>query len=84
MVKTEIYKKAYGENENFISYGPEDQERAYRFKKLGYKVEWYDVNVTTFDTIMSKFGITEIARTGKIALVREASYNLDTKEISIN
>jgi hypothetical protein len=40
--KTEIYKKAYGENENFISYGPEDQERAYRFKKLGYKVEWYD------------------------------------------
>jgi FkbM family methyltransferase len=24
------------------------------------KVEWYDVNVATFDTIMSKFGITEI------------------------
>ncbi len=40
--KTDSYKNAFGENENFISYGPEDQERAYRFKKLGYKVEWYD------------------------------------------
>lgn len=39
---TEIYKKAFGENEEFISYGPEDQERAYRFQKLGYKVHWYD------------------------------------------
>ena len=35
---TDSYKKAYGENENFISYGPEDKERAYRFEKLGYKV----------------------------------------------
>ena len=35
---TEIYKKAFGENEEFISYGPEDQERAYRFQKLGAKV----------------------------------------------
>lgn len=26
------------ENENFISYAPEDQERYYRFNKLGYKV----------------------------------------------
>lgn len=26
------------ENENFISYAPEDQERWYRFNKLGYKV----------------------------------------------
>lgn len=39
---TEKYKKAFAENENFISYGPEDQERCYRFKKLGYKVDWYD------------------------------------------
>jgi hypothetical protein len=27
------------ENENFISYGPEDVERWLRFKKLGYKIE---------------------------------------------
>jgi len=27
------------ENENFISYAPEDQERFYRFNKLGYKVK---------------------------------------------
>lgn len=39
---TQIYKEAFGENEEFISYGPEDQERAYRFQKLGYKVNWYD------------------------------------------
>ncbi len=39
---TQKYKEAFGENENFISYGPEDQERAYRFQKLGYKVSWFD------------------------------------------
>jgi predicted glycosyltransferase involved in capsule biosynthesis len=33
-----IYKKAFGENEEFLSYGPEDQERFFRFKKLGYNV----------------------------------------------
>jgi len=39
---TEKYKEAFGENENFISYGPEDQERLYRFKKLGYRLNWYN------------------------------------------
>ena len=39
---TEKYKEAFGENEEFISYGPEDQERSYRFQKLGYNVKWYD------------------------------------------
>lgn len=28
-----------GENENYISYGPEDRERFFRFKKLGFRVE---------------------------------------------
>lgn len=28
-----------GENENFVSYGPEDVERDLRFRRLGYKVE---------------------------------------------
>jgi hypothetical protein len=36
--KTESYKSGYGENEEFVSYGPEDQERYYRFNALGYKV----------------------------------------------
>lgn len=27
-----------GENEHFISYGPEDVERMYRFEKLGYRI----------------------------------------------
>ena len=30
------------ENEGFIAYAPEDQERGYRFNKLGYNVEWSD------------------------------------------
>ena len=37
---TEIYKKYGGENEGFISYGPEDRERMERFKKLGVSVKW--------------------------------------------
>lgn len=40
--KKESYINSFMENENFISYGPEDQERMYRFSKLGYRVEWYD------------------------------------------
>jgi predicted glycosyltransferase involved in capsule biosynthesis len=37
---TDVYKKRCGENENFISYGPEDKERMYRFQKLGNTVIW--------------------------------------------
>ena len=38
---TEIYRKLGGENEEFISYGPEDKERMIRFQKLtDDKVEW--------------------------------------------
>lgn len=32
------YIEVGGENENFISYAPEDTERFYRYNKLGYKV----------------------------------------------
>jgi len=37
---TEVYKKNGGENENFLSYGPEDKERRERFTRLGFRVEW--------------------------------------------
>lgn len=40
--KTSIYKKFGAENENFISYGPEDKERGERFKKMGFDVRWID------------------------------------------
>lgn len=35
---TKSYKEGGMENENFLSYGPEDKERYHRFVKLGYKV----------------------------------------------
>jgi hypothetical protein len=35
-----IYRLYGGENEYFISYGPEDQERRYRFEKLTDSVSW--------------------------------------------
>jgi hypothetical protein len=39
--KTQTYRELGGENEHFISYGPEDKERMERFKKiLGQKVQW--------------------------------------------
>lgn len=37
---TQSYKDGGMENEGFVSYAPEDQERGYRFKELGYKVGW--------------------------------------------
>lgn len=40
--KTESYLTGGMENEEFISYGPEDRERMERFQRLGYKVMWGD------------------------------------------
>lgn len=37
---TKSYKNGFGENEEFIDWGPEDQERLYRFCLLGYKIGW--------------------------------------------
>lgn len=37
---TDVYRKFGGENENFVSYGPEDKERGFRFSRLGNKVTW--------------------------------------------
>lgn len=39
MFNQEKFFEGGGENENFISYGPEDAERWERFNKLGYRVE---------------------------------------------
>jgi|688.fasta_scaffold221176_3 hypothetical protein len=39
---TDSYKNGFGENEEFIDWGPEDQERLYRFYILGYKIGWID------------------------------------------
>jgi hypothetical protein len=37
---TNIYRTYGAENENFISYGPEDKERGERFVRLGARVKW--------------------------------------------
>jgi len=39
---TESYMEGGGENENFVAYAPEDVERHYRFKTLGYKISRLD------------------------------------------
>lgn len=39
---TEVYKNNGKENEEFIAYAPEDEERAYRFQTLGFKVDRID------------------------------------------
>lgn len=49
-INTEVYKKGGGENENFVSWGPEDKERAFRFRALGYNVGWMpETNVWHFE-----------------------------------
>lgn len=45
---TYTYKSMGGENEDFLAYGPEDQERFYRFNKLGYKTGIEGVNGPVF------------------------------------
>ncbi len=39
---TDSYIEGGMENEEFLSYGPEDRERCERFHRLGYKVVWLD------------------------------------------
>lgn len=46
---TDHYRKRGGENEEFVSYGPEDIERAIRFKSLGSRVVWLDGLVYHFE-----------------------------------
>lgn len=41
----EVYISGGGENEEFIAYAPEDEERAFRFKALGYQVDRTDTFV---------------------------------------
>lgn len=36
--KKSVYEKAGYENEEFVSYAPEDQEKLYRYNRLGFKV----------------------------------------------
>jgi predicted glycosyltransferase involved in capsule biosynthesis len=43
--KTSVYINGGMENEHFISYGPEDIERAHRFKVLDYNVEWVPIYI---------------------------------------
>jgi hypothetical protein len=46
---TDVYREFGGENEEFISYGPEDKERGIRFKEFTDKVEWLDDVVFHFE-----------------------------------
>ena len=54
--RTETYRRFGGENENFISYGPEDKERMIRFQKItDNKVEWIrNIKVYHFEHYRSK------------------------------
>jgi hypothetical protein len=38
--RVQSYINGYGENEEFVDYGPEDYERFFRFHVLGYKIAW--------------------------------------------
>lgn len=47
------------ENEHFITYAPEDQERWYRFQKLGYKVERIKGNLYHIDHFIGQNSFTQ-------------------------
>ena len=58
MLKTDSYKKAFGENELFKSYGPEDWERYARFVKLKLNVSHLNINSNNveFHDIFNRIG----------------------------
>ena len=59
---TEKYILAGGENEDFVAYGPEDAERAYRFKKLGFSISRIDDFVYHFEHSRTSFSSNTNAR----------------------
>jgi len=46
---TKKYQNAGGENENFLSWGPEDQERYFKFNQLKFKIKWQNNTIIHFD-----------------------------------
>lgn len=48
MFKSDVYKKGFGENEEFKSYGPEDFERYNRFKKLNFNVKHLNCSTDSY------------------------------------
>lgn len=63
--KTESYKNGFGENEQFVDWGPEDYERIYRFYKLGYKIGWIESgNILHMDHEKTKSSI-DTSKTNK-------------------
>jgi hypothetical protein len=52
---TKKYRKCGGENENFIGYGPEDQEREHRFITLKYNLSRIDNLVYHFEHSRTPF-----------------------------
>jgi hypothetical protein len=59
---TEKYILAGGENEDFIAYGPEDAERAYRFEKLGFSIGRIDDFVYHFEHMRTPFSCGQNGR----------------------
>lgn len=54
-IKTDLYKKCGGENENFIAYGPEDVERYERFSKLQFSLQRIDDYIIHFEHYRTPF-----------------------------
>lgn len=55
----EKFMEAGMENENFVSYAPEDQERWYRFRKLGYQVSRITGNLYHLDHFIGPNSYTQ-------------------------
>ena len=51
---TQVYRSCGGENEEFVSYGPEDIERAYRFNLMKKKISWRTNFVYHFEHFRGK------------------------------
>lgn len=79
---TKAYKEGFGENEQFIDWGPEDYERIYRFYTLGYKIGWVDSgNILHMDHEKTKSSIdTSKTRQINTRLWHDILMRIKTKE----
>jgi len=74
MLKTDSYKKGFGENELFKSYGPEDFERYFRFVKLKFNVS--HLNINSNSTILNLYSDIDITQ-------KLLNYALNTHEFPL-
>ena len=81
-IKKEKYIQVGGENEEFISYGPEDSERITRFYKLGMRIGRLHSKVMHIEHVRTCDSDNSNPHYEKNIMMEKALYSMQSKELA--